>query len=132
MGGRQGQHLDTWMWSLPIPATSNPRFRRSCVTLRNSCVPIRRPGSTGGGFDRLYDTLNAPYAERVRRQIRAALIRTGVDGGSVAAVIDLVPDWHSLLHLLPAPSLSSTSDDIHLICWMAIVPDAPNYRRANR
>ena len=84
-------------------------------------------------MDRLYDTLNAPYAERVRKQIRAAPTESESTETRVAAVIEVV----ERLALAPPPVLCALppidDDDIHLTCWMAIVSrDASDHRRANR
>jgi hypothetical protein len=57
-------------------------------------------GADQAEIDRLYDTLSAPFAERVRKQIRAAMRDHDTAAEQVAAVVDVV----NRLALSPPPT----------------------------
>ena len=116
--------LEAWMWATD-PRNLQPEVPK---VMRDAAELVRTNPPTGTDqviLDRLYDTLNAPYAERVRKLIRAALTEPESTEARVAAVIDVV----ERLALTPPPAPRALplidGDDIHLICWMAIVPDTP-------
>jgi hypothetical protein len=71
--------------------------------------------------DRLHDTLNSPYAERVRSQIREAL-KAETAAGQVAGILAVVQRLSLTPAESPKPLPVIEADDIHLVCWMAIVP----------
>ncbi len=112
---------ERWMWS------SDPRNLQPEVpkVMRDAAELVRLHPPAGidqAETDRLYDTLNAPYAERVRKQVRAAINENDTPTAQVSAIVDVV----ARLALTPPPTpqpLPLIDDvDIHLVCWMAIVP----------
>jgi hypothetical protein len=114
--------LDAWLYATD-PRNLQPEVPR---VMRDAAEAIRNsppPGMDQGAVDRLVDTLSAPYAERVRRQIREALAEETLDGRS-AAIAEVV----SRLALSPPAAPKALplidEDDIHLVCWLAIVPQA--------
>ena len=100
-----------------------PRVMREAAELVRSHPP---PGYDQVQTDRLYDTLHAPYAERVRRQVRSALALESPEA-QVANVVDIV----NRLALTPPEEAQPLpiigEEDIHLVCWMAIVPLSETY-----
>ena len=116
--------LEAWMWATD-PRNLQPevpKVMRDAAELVRTNPPAHMDQAT---MDRLYDTLNAPYAERVRKQIRAVLTEPESTETRVAAVIEVV----ERLALTPPPAPRALplidDDDIHLTCWMAIVPETP-------
>ena len=114
--------LEMWMWATD-PRNLQPevpKVMRDAAELIRNNPPAWMDQAT---LDRLYDTLNAPYAERVRKLIRAALTEPESTGARVVAVIDVVD--RLALTAPPAPRALPLigDDDVHLTCWMAIVPD---------
>lgn len=100
-------------------APSIPRPLRDAAALLRDHHP---DGYTQQQVDALIDALQAPHLPRVQREIRDAL-RASADSAERAAA---VADRAYQLGLQPAPTPDPlpviTPDDIHLICWLAIVP----------
>jgi cytochrome c-type biogenesis protein CcmH/NrfF len=66
--------------------------------------------------------LNAPYAERVRKQVRSAL-NDGEDAADkVARLVEVAERLALTPPVEPTPLPLIDGTDIHLVCWMAIVP----------
>jgi hypothetical protein len=80
-------------------------------------------GWTQEQADVLVDKLEEAYPERTQRQIREAM-RTSEDPLEQAAEIAAKVEE---LGLEPSPAPEPlppiTDDDVHLVCWLAIVPD---------
>jgi hypothetical protein len=114
---------DTWMW-----ATDPRNLQPEVPKVMRDAAELVRTNPPGGmdqaDVDRLYDTLNAPYAERVRKQVRTALTDAEATTDKVAALLEVV----ERLALTPPPSpkpLPLIEDsDINLVCWIASVPEA--------
>ena len=114
--------LESWMFATD-PRNLQPEIPK---VMRDASEQIRNyppPGLDQAQVDRLIDILNAPYAERVRRQVREILVSEAFTleekSTALAEVVDRLaltppPD--------PQPLPLIDADDIHLICWMAIVP----------
>ena len=90
--------------------------------MRDAAELVRRnppPGMDQAAVDRLYDTLNAPYAERVRKQVRSAL-NDGEDAADkVAGLVEVV---ERLAHT-PCGANAAPADRWHghqFVCWMAM------------
>lgn len=100
-----------------------PKVMRDAAEL----VRIHPPaGFDQADVDLLYDTLNSPYAERVRRQIREALNGSETAPGQVAGILDVVRRLSLTRPETPEPLPIIEDNDIHLVCWMAIVPMPSN------
>jgi hypothetical protein len=98
----------------PVPAT----MQRAVAMIRN-----HKPASMSiEDADRLVEALEAPYPERVVRTIRAAMGTEGTPSEKVEVVARAVTELG--LEPSPPPELlpEITSDDVHLICWLALVP----------
>jgi hypothetical protein len=111
---------EQWMWSTDL-RNLQPEIPKA---MRDAAEVVRLHPPAGhdqAQVDRLYDTLNAPYAERVRRQVRAALAQ-GTAAEQVAELVDIVTRLALSPPPEPTPLPLIDEDDVHLICWMAIVP----------
>jgi hypothetical protein len=113
--------FETWMWATD-PRNLQPEVPK---VMRDAAELVRRnppPGMDQAAVDRLYDTLNAPYAERVRKQIRSAL-NDGEDAADkVAGLVEVVERLALTPPAEPTPLPLIEGTDINLVCWMAIVP----------
>lgn len=96
-----------------------PKAMRDAAELIRAIPPS---GWTQEQADALVEKLEEAYPERIQRQIRAAM-RTSEDpveqAGAVAATVEelgLEPSPP------PEPLPPITDDDIHLVCWLSIVP----------
>jgi len=113
--------FETWMWATD-PRNLQPEVPK---VMRDAAELVRRnppPGMDQAAVDRLYDTLNAPYAERVRKQVRSAL-NDGEDAADkVAGLVEVVERLALTPPVEPTPLPLIEGTDINLVCWMAIVP----------
>lgn len=96
-----------------------PKVMRDAAELVRTYPPAEMDQAD---VDRLYDTLHSPYAERVRRQIREAISGSETAAGQVAGILDVVRRLSLTRPTPPEPLPIITEEDIHLVCWMAIVP----------
>lgn len=113
--------LEAWLFATD-PRNLQPEIPKA---LRDAAELVRRHPPIGldqDGVDQLIDTLTAPYPERIRKQIREVLGRSSEPEDRSRELANLV----SRLALTPPPDPHPLplieEDDIHLICWMAIVP----------
>ena len=70
----------------------------------------------------LVEALEAPYPERVVRSIRAAMGAPGTDFERVELIAQTVAELGLEPSPPPEPLPEITSDDVHLVCWLALVP----------
>jgi hypothetical protein len=96
-----------------------PKVMRDAAELVRTNPP---PAIDQAAVDRLYDTLNAPYAERVRKQVRAVLNAPSPAAEKVAALVEVVERLALTPPPEPKPLPLIDEADINLVCWMAIVP----------
>lgn len=72
--------------------------------------------------DWLVDALQAPYPERVQREVRRVVVGNGEDLEKVRSLLTLAKE----LGLAPSPQPEAlpeiSEDDVHLVCWLAITP----------
>jgi hypothetical protein len=113
--------LDEWTLATD-PANLQPSVPK---TMRDAAQLIRDyppAGLTQDEVDRLVDTLEAPYGNRIQRVIRAAMRSSDDPRQAAVAVAQAVEEQG----LEPAPPVEPLpviiADDIHLVCWQAIVP----------
>jgi hypothetical protein len=72
--------------------------------------------------DRLVEALEAPYPERIVRTIRVALAADGTDVERIEILANTVAELGLEPSPPPEPLPEITEDDVHLVCWLAIVP----------
>jgi superfamily II DNA or RNA helicase len=95
-----------------------PKAMRDAATLIRSTPP---PGWTQEQADALVEKLEEAYPERIQRQIRDAM-RSREDANLQAAAIATKVDELGLEPSpAPVPLPPITADDVHLVCWLAIV-----------
>ncbi len=73
-------------------------------------------------IDRAVDTLQAPYPERILRTFRAALGVSEDPAQQAEQVVRVISDLGLLPYEAPEPLPEITDDDVHLICWLALIP----------
>lgn len=100
----------------PVPAAMN----RAAELVRSN----RPPEMTVEEADRLVDALQAPYPERIVRSIRHAMGSTNEPVEQVRAIAAYARDLGLEPSPPPEPLPEITEDDVHLVCWLAIVPSA--------
>ena len=113
--------FDSWLFATD-PRNLEPEIPK---VMRDAAELVRTHPPAGvdqADVDRLYDTLNSPYAERVRRQIREAINHSETAAEQVAGILDVVRRLSLTRPETPEPLPIIEEDDIHLVCWMAIVP----------
>ena len=101
----------------PVPAAMN-RAAELVRTNRPSDMTIE-------DADRLVDALQAPYPERVVRSIRAALGSADDPAEQVRTIAAYAKELGLQPSPPPEPLPEITEDDVHLVCWLAIVPEPP-------
>ena len=74
--------------------------------------------------DHLVEALEAPYPERVVRSIRVAMGAPGSDVERVQLIAQTVSELGLEPSPPPEPLPEITTDDVHLVCWLAVVPIA--------
>jgi len=78
----------------------------------------------GEAQDLLAARLNAPYAVRIQREIRAVMTGLGSDERAKVTALAEVADRQGLTPPPPPPLLPPIeSSDIYLVCWTAISPE---------
>jgi hypothetical protein len=99
-----------------------PRAMRDAVALLTTITPR---GMTRQRADEVAAALSAPYPPRIQAVFRA-VVRTDAPDQQKA---DRVAEQAERLALdaspPPEPLPIIAPDDIHLVCWMAVAPDAP-------
>jgi hypothetical protein len=98
----------------PVP----PAMRRAADLVRRH----RPPSMTLEEADRLIDILAAPYPERTLRAIRQAVASSANPQAQVLAVAQTVNDLGLQPSPPPKPLPEIEHDDVHLVCWLAVVP----------
>ena len=94
-------------------------------TLRKAADLIRThpPATlTQNQIDQAIDTLNAPYPQRTIRTIRAATKTPDDPAEQAKRILDIISNLGLEPYTPPKPQPEITPDDIHLICWIALVP----------
>ena len=98
----------------PVPAA----MQRAVDLVRN-----HKPASmTTEEADRLVDSLEAPYPERIVRTIRAAMGTQGTNTEKVEILARTVAELGLEPSPPPEPLPEITADDVHLVCWLALIP----------
>jgi len=99
-----------------------PKTMRDAAELLRKHPPV---GLTQEAVDKLIEAVEAPYAARIQRMFREAMRSKEDPARQAAAVARLAQE----LGLEPAPQPDPLPlielDDVHLVCWMAIVAAEP-------
>ena len=96
-----------------------PKAMQRAVALVRSSPPSAMSQTEA---ERLIESLEAPYPERIVRSIRAALSTPGTDVERVKLIAQTARELG--LEPSPPPELLPriTEEDVHLVCWLAITP----------
>ncbi|MEX2535027.1 MAG: helicase-related protein [Trueperaceae bacterium] len=115
--------LEEWI------VATDPRSLKPAIPkpMRDAAAVLRehRPQDMSNErFHRLLDTIEAPYDTRTQRLIRKAINDHHVPSDQVEAIIGVVEDLglQPPEEIKPLPEI--TLEDVHLVCWMALVPEA--------
>jgi superfamily II DNA or RNA helicase len=99
-----------------------PKAMRDATELIRATPP---PGWTQEQADSLVEKLEEAYPERIQRQIREAM-RSSEDPSEQAVAISAAAEDLGLEPSPPPEPLPPiTDDDVHLVCWLAVVGSAP-------
>ncbi len=74
--------------------------------------------------DRLVDALEAPYGNRIQKVIREAMRSTEDPREAAEAVARVAREQGLQPSPSPEPLPVITEEDVHLVCWQAIVGEA--------
>lgn len=96
-----------------------PKPMRDAAALVRSSAP---PGWTLDQTDELVERLEEAYPERIQRRIRTALQQGETATETVAAVAEAVDELGLEPSPAPQPLPAITVADVHLVCWMSIIP----------
>jgi hypothetical protein len=110
--------FDEWTFATD-PANLQPRVRPS---LRAAADHLRRyppPGTTQEELDRLTEAIEAPWGQRIERQIRLAM-ESAEGTAASAAIAETVKRLGLEPFQAPAPLPPIQEEDIRLICWLAV------------
>jgi hypothetical protein len=91
-------------------------MRRSAQLIREHAIHLEVEE-----IDRVVETLEAPYAERILRLFRDALNQP-TEEQQVDLVLQLVNQLGLEAPPPPEPLPQITAKDVHLVCWLAVVP----------
>ena len=83
------------------------------------------PAMTQDEIDRAIDTLHAPYPQRTIRTFRAAMKTTQDPTEQAEKILQIIRDLGLEPYEPPKPLPEITEDDVHLVCWLALVPERP-------
>ncbi len=75
--------------------------------------------------DQAVDTICAPYPQRTIRMFRAAVRSSGEPRKQAGAVLEVIDRLGLEPYTPPSPLPQITPSDVHLVCWMALVPMRP-------
>jgi len=114
--------LTTWTRFTDIRALQPeiPKAMRDAVDLVDRCPPL---GLNQQGAEELRDALNAPYPERILRQVREILTSDVADFDKARDLADLRRRLALTAPPDPEPLPIIDADDIHLVAWMAMIPN---------
>ncbi|MFJ4599630.1 hypothetical protein [Streptomyces griseoluteus] len=112
---------EAWMFNAD-PANLTPQIPR---VMRDAAEFVRADGShLGDRQDDLVERLEAPYSPRIQRTVRDVLSQDVRGRDKVNRLLALADHLGLVKQPSPEPLPEITSDDIHLVCWTAIVTDA--------
>lgn len=95
--------------TLPTKPTSNPESHQPSSESQDQ-------------VDRAIDTLHAPYPQRTIRTFRAAIRSTQDPVEQARKILEVIDNLGLEPYVPPKPLPEITPDDVHLVCWLALVP----------
>jgi len=113
--------LERWNWHAD-KANLEPKIPK--VLARAAEIVRANPpaGIELEAIDQAIDTLQAPYPERILRTFRAALGATDDPAEQAEHVLRIIRELGLQPYEAPEPLPEITDDDLHLVCWLALVP----------
>ncbi len=111
--------VEKWNF-LSDKANLEPRVPRA---LRRAAEVVRAhppAGITQERIDRAVDTLSAPYPERTLRAFRAGLASSDHPTRQAQRILETIDSLGLQPYRAPQPLPEITSDDVHLVCWLAL------------
>ncbi|RAY12987.1 helicase [Actinomadura craniellae] len=114
------QHIAAaWMHNAD-PANLTPQIPKA---MRDAAELVRQHGAhLGADQDALIERLEAPYSPRIVRTIRNVLTEPSAFHSTVNHLAELADRLGLTPQPSPEPLPAITEDDVHLVCWMAILP----------
>jgi hypothetical protein len=100
-------------------APAVPKAMRDAVNLIRSTSP---PGWTQDETDALVEKLEEAYPVRIQRQIRDAMRSSDQPREQAAAIATKVEELGLEPSPPPEPLPPITDEDVHLVCWMTVLP----------
>ena len=82
-------------------------------------------------IDSAIDTIQAPYPERTIRTISAAWRKSEDPKEQAANILAVIKDLGLERYQPPRPLPQITEEDVHLICWIALIPEKQPNRPDN-
>lgn len=92
--------------------------------MRDAAAFLEENPPVGMEPERLYrilDAISAPYDPRTQRMMRQALQTEGTDQDRATAIVELVSELGLQAPDPTEPLPEINLDDVHLVCWMALV-----------
>jgi superfamily II DNA or RNA helicase len=105
-----------------VLAPEIPKAMRDAAELIRSTLPR---DWTQEQADALVEKLEEAYPERIQRQVREATRSSEDPAEQAVAIAEKVEELGLEPSPPPEPLPPVTDDDVHLVCWLAIVPRAP-------
>lgn len=112
--------MESWMYNAD-PANLTPEVPK---VMRDAAALVRRHGAhLGERQDALVERLEAPYSPRILRSFRNAIADASTGRETVTRIADLADRLGLSPQPAPEPLPLITEDDIHLVCWLALLPE---------
>lgn len=112
--------VETWNYHAD-PANIQPSIAPVLQRAANVVSSHPPKGLSRQDADRAMNALQAPYPERIIRTIRAALRSSEEPPEQAEAVLAVIAELGLEPYEAPEPLPEITLDDVHLICWQALV-----------
>ena len=113
--------VDKWNY-LADKANLEPRIPPALTRAAEIVRSHAPPTMTQDQIDRAIDTLHAPYPQRTIRTFRAAMKSTQDPAQQAQKILEIIRDLGLEPYEPPKPLPEITPDDVHLVCWIALVP----------
>ena len=113
--------VDKWNY-LADKANLEPRIPPALTRAAEIVRSHAPPTLTQDQVDRAIDTLHAPYPQRTIRTFRAAMKTTEDPTEQAQNILEVIDNLGLEPYVPPKPLPEITADDIHLVCWLALVP----------
>ena len=112
--------VDKWNY-LADKANLEPRIPPTLTRAAEIVRSHAPPAMTQDQIDRAIDTLHAPYPQRTIRTFRAAIKSTQDPTEQAKKILKRISDLGLEPYEPPKPLPEITRDDVHLVCWLALV-----------